>query len=271
MYFLALDCNKEDPDNGYSAYEYTSHVTSIIYREEQAGFLAGYGAVKDGYRKLGFCGGMAVPAVVRYGSGYCQGADLAAQELSLAAGSIGVQYYYAGKFAATDQATQYCTSWYKNGTADIIFGCGGAVYNSVTAASQANSNKPWIGVDVNQHADTSLGASQASCITSAMKNLQNTTQIMLASFVNTDERWACTYAGKVITVGAKSDNCVLPTPATTGDNGCWGFKTFTQVDYATILGKLKAGTVAVNSCYDDASLKAHNFGCSDKVVVNYIA
>jgi len=267
--FLALDCTKFDSDNNYTAYDYTNKVTSVIYREEQAGFEAGYGAVKEGYRKLGFCGGMAVPAVVRYGSGYCQGADVAAKELSLADGAVGVQYYYAGAFAATDTATSYCTAWYKAGT-EVIFGCGGAVYNSVIAGSQANGNKPWIGVDVNQHADTTLGASQASCITSAMKNLKNSTVIMLTSWVNEGCAWSSTYAGNVITVGAKSDNCVLPTPATTGDDACWGFKTFTTTDYTTLLGKLKAGTIAVNSNSDNDSLSKHNFGCSAKVKVNYI-
>jgi basic membrane protein A len=268
-YFLALDCTKFDSDNNYAPYDYTAKVTSVIYREEQAGYEAGYAAVKEGYRKLGFCGGMAVPAVVRYGSGYCQGADKAAQELSLADGSIGIQYYYAGAFAATDTATTYCTAWYKAGT-EVIFGCGGAVYNSVIAGSQANNNAPWIGVDVNQHADTSLGASQASCITSAMKNLKNSTVVMLTSWVNSDGAWNSTYASKVITVGAKSDNCVLPTPDTTGDSGCWGFKNFTVADYTTLLGKLKAGTFAVNSNSDNAALSAHNFGCSAKVKVNYI-
>jgi|LAHS01.1.fsa_nt_gb basic membrane protein A len=267
--FLALDCNKEDPDNGYKAYEYTDKVTSIIYREEQAGFEAGYAAVKEGYRKLGFCGGMAVPAVVRYGSGYCQGADVAAQELKLNDCAINIQYYYAGQFAATAQATTYCTNWYKNGT-EVIFGCGGAVYNSVTTASQANNNKPWIGVDVNQHADTSLGASQASCITSAMKNLLSTTEIMLASWVNEGGAWKSAYAKNVITVGAKSDNCVLPTPDTTGDSGCWGFKNFSIADYTTLLGKLKAGTIKVNSNSDNDKLVAANFSCSAKVKVNYI-
>jgi basic membrane protein A len=268
--FLALDCSKADSDNNYADYAYTSKVTSIIYREEQAGFLAGYGAVMDGYRKLGFCGGMAVPAVVRYGSGYCQGADQAAKKLGLAAGSIGVQYYYAGQFAATAEATSYCTSWYSSGSAEIIFGCGGAVYNSVTTASQANNNKPWIGVDVNQHADTTLGASQASCITSAMKNLQATTEIMLASYVDHDEAWADTIGGNVITVGAKSDNCVLPTPATTGDADCWGFKKFTQDQYKTVLAGLKDGTIKVNSNSDDADLKAHNYSCDSLVKVNRI-
>jgi basic membrane protein A len=270
VYFLALDCNKLDDDNNYAQFEFTSNMTSIIYREEQAGFLAGYAAVKDGYRKLGFLGGMAVPAVVRYGSGYCQGADAAAKELGLSAGAVEINHYYAGQFAATPAATNYCTSWYGNGT-EVIFGCGGAVYQSIIAALASNPDKKWIGVDVNQHADTTLkDYERADCITSAMKNLKATTKILLASYVDNGGKWNTTLAKNVVTVGAESENCVLPTPDTTGDADCWGFKNFTVAQYNEVLGKLKAGTIAVNSNSDDAALAANNYGCDDLVKVNHI-
>ena len=56
------------------------NAVGIQYAEEQAGFLAGYAAVTDGYRNLGFMGGVATPAVVRYGYGFIQGAEAAAKE-----------------------------------------------------------------------------------------------------------------------------------------------------------------------------------------------
>ena len=266
--FLALDCVKEDSDNNNAAFEFTDNVTSVIYREEQSGFLAGYGAVMDGYRNLGFIGGMAVPAVVRYGSGYCQGADAAAKELGLKNNAVKVQYYYAGEFGPTDQATSYANSWYQRGT-EVIFACGGAVYQSVTSAVNT-VKKPWIGVDVNQHADSSLGTAQQYCITSAMKNLKETTKVLLSDWVNNDKAWNDDMAGEVVTVGAKSGNCVLPTPETTGDDDCWGFENFTQELYDTILEGLKAGTVKVNSNSDNEELSKNNFGCSSRVAVNYI-
>ena len=66
--FIAIDVTQGDigtdaiPANCYC----------ITFKEEQAGYLAGYAVVKDGYTKLGFLGGMAVPAVIRYGYGYVQ-------------------------------------------------------------------------------------------------------------------------------------------------------------------------------------------------------
>ena len=264
---LALDCVKEN-DN-YQPYEYTEHVTSVIYREEQGGFFAGYGAVMDGYRKLGFVGGMAVPAVVRYGSGYVQGAAYAAKELGLKE-PVQVQYYYAGEFAATAAATTYATNWYANGNAEVIFASGGAVYQSVLQASESNNNAPWIGVDVNQHADTSIG-SRDSIITSAMKNLTEATQVLLTTWVDNDGAWSDLLAGEVVTVGSQSGMCKLPTPEEDNDPGCWGFETFTEEQYQEVYDKVVSGEITVNSFSDNTVLSENNFGVDPQYcVVNYI-
>ncbi|HRR90021.1 MAG TPA: BMP family ABC transporter substrate-binding protein, partial [Eubacteriales bacterium] len=85
--FLLLD---GEPNDGAEerVYETKSNVHCILYKEEQAGYLAGYAAVMDGYRKLGFLGGIDVPAVVRFGFGFVQGAEAAGEELELAADAI---------------------------------------------------------------------------------------------------------------------------------------------------------------------------------------
>ena len=53
--FLALDVSTGD------LAEPAANTALITYKEEQAGYLAGYAAVTDGYKNLGFLGGMAVP------------------------------------------------------------------------------------------------------------------------------------------------------------------------------------------------------------------
>ncbi len=58
-----------------------THILSSS-QSKKLGYLAGYAAVKDGYTKLGFMGGMAVPAVVRFGYGFVQGAEMAATEMA---------------------------------------------------------------------------------------------------------------------------------------------------------------------------------------------
>ncbi len=57
--------------------------------------LAGYAAVKAGHTKLGFMGGIALPAVINYGYGYIQGANDAAKELGV---TVDMMYTYTGTF-----------------------------------------------------------------------------------------------------------------------------------------------------------------------------
>ena len=269
IHFLALDCVNQDSDNEYAEYTLKKNVSMTQYHEEQAGFMAGYGAVKEGLRNLGFIGGMAVPAVVRYGAGYVQGAAKAAEELKVTS-PVEINYYYAGKFEATPEATTNAKTWYNNGT-EVIFACGGAVFNSVTEAAAGKADKKWIGVDVNQHADTSLGEAGTQLLTSAMKNLQFSVEVMLTSYVDNNKTWISDYASKVVTVGAASEMCKLPTPEADDDADCWGFKNWTVKEYNTLYASLKDGSVKVNSNSDNTALKDANFGVNPAYCkVNYI-
>ncbi len=257
IHFLALDCVNQDSDNQYAEFTLTDKVSMTQYHEEQAGFMAGYGAVKDGLRKLGFVGGMAVPAVMRYGYGYIQGAEKAATELGLADSSIDMQYYYAGAFASTPDATALAKNWYESGT-ESIFACGGAVYNSVTTALSGITNKEgksWIGVDTNQHADTSIkpDGMRDYLLTSAMKGLGESIKSALTDWKNNDyKKFSASLAGKIENLGINEDAVALPTPTSTGDEGCWGFKSWKVTDYEALVKAMKAGTITVS---DDTANK----------------
>lgn len=84
--------------------------------------------------KLGFMGGMAVPAVQAFGYGFLQGAEAAAKELNLPDGSINVTYHYTGDFAETDTNKATAKTMYQEGT-EVIFACGGSVGKSVISAA----------------------------------------------------------------------------------------------------------------------------------------
>ena len=159
-------------DGTYSEFRIEENVYSIFYAEQQSGFLAGYAAVKDGYKKLGFMGGMAVPAVIRFGFGFVQGAEYAARELGL--DSVDLKYTYTGNFDATPENQALAASWYGGGT-EVIFAAGGKVGNSVMAAAEANNGKV-IGVDVDQSPES------ATVISSAMKELGITVYLGLQDF-----------------------------------------------------------------------------------------
>lgn len=224
--FVLLDGQPHTAD--YKTYEIKDNVYSIFYAEQQAGFLAGYAAVKDGFTKLGFQGGMAVPAVIRYGYGFVQGAEAAAKEMGLPEGSISIKYNYSGDFAATPENQTRAASWYEDGT-EIIFACGGAVGNSVMAAAEAGKDKWVIGVDVDQYAESD------TVISSAMKMLGTSVYNAISDFYN-----GSFPGGQIVTLDIAVDGVGLAM-----DNAKW--RTFSAADYQKLHDAMVADTDGIAS------------------------
>lgn len=155
-----------------------SNTKSIFFNEHESGFLAGYAAVKDGFTKLGFTGGMAVPAVVKFGIGYIAGAYYAAAELSIDITFNDDTYHYFGDFGPSDTFKTLAASWYTSGTEIIFSAAGGAGASVMAAAADAASDAWMIGVDIDQ-------ASQGDTVlTSAMKQLGNAVKDALQEYVD---------------------------------------------------------------------------------------
>lgn len=229
--FIGIDITDVDVVNlSGEATGVKDNVYICSFEEEQAGYLAGYGAVKDGYTSLGFLGGIAVPAVIRYGYGYVQGINAAAEEMGV---DVNVKYYYGGQFYGDDAITAKMEGWFADGT-QVVFACGGGIYTSVVDAAKEYDGK-LIGVDVDQHAK--LGD---ICITSAMKGLGSAVTDALDAYFNNE--WS-SHAGKSEILGlGQGDYLGLPT-----DDASWGFKTFTKDEYETILSGLKDGCISVSN------------------------
>ena len=242
-----------NPDNwNLTDYVYMDNVYSAIYQEELSGYMAGYAAVKLGYTKLGFLGGMAVPAVMRFGYGYVQGADAAAKELGI---TVDMKYAYGNQFYGDADITAVMDTWYADGT-EVVFACGGGIYTSAVDAAKA-AGKKVIGVDVDQAAVIAAyaagdGASEdeiAACmdltVTSAMKGLAPTTIDTLTDIVN-NGKWA-DYAGKIQTLGLVSADpeanyVQIPMATTQFEDG-----KFTADDYKAIVKGMFEGTIAVSN------------------------
>lgn len=231
--FILLDGAPHDPD--YNDTTIKDNVASIMYSEEQSGYLAGYAAVMDGMTKLGFMGGMAVPAVQAFGYGYLQGAEDAAKELGLPDGSIQVTYHYTGNFEENDTNKATARTMYQEGT-EVIFACGGSVGKSVmSAASEAGAKV--IGVDVDQRYDSE------TVITSATKGLSASVIQVLESIYKTDN-WD-QYAGKTTYFNAANNGVGLPTTVIGDENADAfdRFERFTKEQYDEVFKKLVDGTV----------------------------
>ena len=253
--FIAIDVTQGDigtdaiPANCYC----------ITFKEEQAGYLAGYAITKDGKTKLGFLGGMAVPAVIRYGYGFVQGADAAAAELGQ---NIEINYFYGGQFYGDANITSRMEGWYANGT-QIVFACGGGIYTSAVEAALKN-NGYVIGVDVDQNYIGVNGVADGSYaynpfITSAMKGLSAAVETALSD-IEAGE-WG-EISGSNGNFGLEDGDYIgLPT-----DEDSWNFDTFTVEDYESIKGKIASGEIAVDNSSDDATKPT----VSEFTTVNYI-
>ena len=229
--FIAVDVTEGDIVNlAGESVALGSNVYICSFQEEQAGYLAGYAAVKDGYTSLGFLGGIAVPAVIRYGFGYIQGINAAAEEMGV---DVDVKYYYGGQFYGDDAITARMEGWYADGT-QVVFACGGGIYTSAVDAAAQYDGKV-IGVDVDQF--PKIGD---ACITSAMKGLGSAVEAALDAY--TSGNWS-SIGGKSEQLGlTQGDYLGLPTA-----DASWGFKTFTKDEYETVLNGIKDGSITVSN------------------------
>ena len=230
-----------NPDNWkLEDYVDLSNVYCAIYQEELCGYMAGFAAVKLGYTKLGFLGGMAVPAVIRYGYGFVQGADAAAKELGI---EVEMNYAYGGQFNGDADITAAMDTWYQGGT-EVVFACGGGIYTSAAEAAQ-KVNAKVIGVDVDQKGIIDGLYAEGMTVTSAMKGLYPATYDTLKDVV-LNGNWE-NYAGKIATLGLVSGedptaNYVqIPFESTQ-----WSDK-FTQDDYKALVAKMFDGTIKVDN------------------------
>ena len=250
--FIALDVSAGDLGEGFVV---PANLYCAVYQEELCGYMAGYAAVKLGYKNLGFLGGMAVPAVVRYGYGFVQGVDAAAAELKLT--DVKVNYVYGGQFFGDADITAAMDTWYAGGT-QVVFACGGGIYTSAVDAAKKVEGAKVIGVDVDQagviaNYAAGEGADQATIdgykaltVTSAMKGLYPTTYDTLTDVI-VNGNWE-KYSAKIDTLGLVSaDDPALNYVQIPMESTQWADGAFTQDDYKTLVKAMFDGTLTVSN------------------------
>lgn len=253
--FVALDVSADDicgkgagekytgdpSDYNVTDYYHEENVYCCTYQEELPGYMAGYAAVKSGYRHLGFLGGVSAPVVHRFGYGYVQGIDAAAAELGIT-DEIEVEYVCGGQFYGDDEITDVMDTWYGTKGVEIVFACGGGIYTSAAEAAARHGGKV-IGVDSDQQPVIDGEYGQGMTVTSAMKGLTETVTDVLTGI--RDGRWS-DYAGKIENLGIISENpeenyVQLPIRSTQWSDA------FTEDDYRALVKAMYSGELTVSS------------------------
>ena len=250
--FIALDVSAGDLGEGFVV---PANLYCAVYQEELCGYMAGYAAVKLGYKNLGFLGGMAVPAVQRYGYGFVQGVDAAAAELGLT--DVKLNYAYGNQFYGDADITAAMDTWYAGGT-EVVFACGGGIYTSAVDAAKKVEGAKVIGVDVDQAgviANYAAGEGadaatvegyKALTVTSAMKGLYPATYDTLTDVI-VNGNWE-KYSAKIDTLGLVSaDDPAANYVQIPMESTQWADGAFTQDDYKALVKAMFDGTLTVSN------------------------
>lgn len=247
------DWNPEHYD--VTEYYNTDNVYCCTYQEELSGYMAGYAAVKLGYKHLGFLGGMSVPAVTRFGYGYVQGIDAAAKELGIES-EVEVEYVCGGQFYGDADITAAMDTWYGTKNVEIVFACGGGIFTSAAEAAGKTGGKV-IGVDSDQAGTIDGNYGEGMTVTSAMKGLAETVNTVLTDIKA--GKWSA-YAGKIDNLGLISENAEenyvqLPLGSTQWSDG------FKEEDYRALVKAMYSGEVQVSS--DITAMPEHSVKVTD--------
>ena len=250
--FIALDVSAADLGADFVV---PANLYCAVYQEELCGYMAGYAAVKLGYKNLGFLGGMAVPAVQRYGYGFVQGVDAAAAELELT--DVKLNYAYGNQFYGDADITAAMDTWYAGGT-EVVFACGGGIYTSAVDAAKKVEGAKVIGVDVDQAgviANYAAGEGadaatvegyKALTVTSAMKGLYPATYDTLTDVI-VNGNWE-KYSAKIDTLGLVSaDDPAANYVQIPMESTQWADGAFTQDDYKALVKAMFDGTLTVSN------------------------
>lgn len=209
------------------------NVTAICYKEEQSGFLAGYGVATDGYTSFGFTGGGAGTngAVNRFAAGYLQGINAACEELGTKADVV-ISFQYGAAFSPSTELQTQISGWLANGT-QVVFSCGGSMLQSVKAAAAEYPDVKMVGVDNDQASESE------QIITTATKNLTGSVVRTLTQWE--EGKWDAELADVTLKLGAAENGVNLPTA-----EGSWRFAKFTQEQYNALFQDIVSGKLVIS-------------------------
>lgn len=234
VHYLLFDDEPHNDD--YSAYKTANLVHCVLFQEEQAGYLAGYAAVIDGYTSLGFVGAREIPGIVRYGTGFLQGAEAAAEQQGE---TVNLKFWFADTYDENDAVTQRMADWY-NGGVSLIFVSGGTLYKGAAQAAEQTGGKVIAG-------DTNVTALSDSILASAVKCYNAAVQRQLYEFF-TAGSWSTQNAGQTERVGITNAEVALESDTS------WRLDSFTLDDYRSLYEDLRTSVKRVDAYADMETL-----------------
>lgn len=145
------------------------NVASVLFKDQEAGFLAGVtAALMTETKKVGFVGGMDISVIERFEAGFVAGVEAVDE-------SIEIDIEYTGAFDKAELGKATANLMYSSGV-DVVFHAAGGTGNGVFAeakerkSADEDANVWVIGVDSDQYEEGKVGEHNIT-LTSALKRV----------------------------------------------------------------------------------------------------
>ena len=154
-------------------YIQAENVQSFFFKEQEASFLSGVAtALSTKTNKVGFIGGVKVPAVEKLGYGFVSG--IAYANKTLGTNVEVIDYVYSGSFTDVQAGQVLASGMYDKGADVVLQAAGGVGVGAMTEAktrTEAGDKVYIVGVDIDQYESGLMANGESIILTSAMKKL----------------------------------------------------------------------------------------------------
>jgi basic membrane protein A len=243
--FVGIDVSKD----AIGELKPNTHI--VMFRQEQGAYLAGYGAVKDGFLKLAYIGDHKSETYLSYANGFVQGINDAAKELNV---QVEVNIAYISDFASREEAFNHVGRWYGENKTELVMFSADDHFIGSCAQHAVNNLGYMIGTDNDKaHLGANLDYNPfiTSCIKGTREVVDTTLEIILLN------GWNDQLGGRTLYYGLQNGAYIyLPEYEAT-----WLFHGFTLEQYNVLKGAISSGTVLI----DGANMPNVN---TDLVTVN---
>ncbi len=248
--FILNNALPESTDSdGETVSEICENVHCIYYKEEQAGYLAGYSTIMEGLKTLVFIGDAENAENLRYFYGFIQGIDDGMQILRV----HDIEVYYTFIDPTDEKARSTAESFYSDGT-DVIFAYNETIAQAVGEVA-VEYDKKFITLESSIDSAEEYGD---SLLTTVNYVSGKAIEMSLSSYFQNGGSWIEAAAGKAIKFGI--ENCCI-TLDTSDD--VWSFGTFTTSQYEEKCDEIIADSVVLTDETDEPPLTA-------KVTYSYV-
>ncbi|MBQ6496083.1 MAG: BMP family ABC transporter substrate-binding protein [Firmicutes bacterium] len=219
--FVTINTDPYEPEFGDILIK--ENTAAITFATEQAGYLAGYAAVSEGYTQLGCLVENSDQQMKNYLYGFAKGANRAAMERGE---TVKLRRYVCDlKGTVRKTAAEKADKWYREGT-EVIFVCGDKIEDVVIEEAESHDGKVIAGI-------TDKGEVSDTVIISAVVNIDLALKETLDAYL--DQKFP---GGEVLEYGIAEDAVGL-------DYQNSRLKHFDKAQYDALYEQIKSGDIRI--------------------------